>query len=321
MSRRIASIDIGTNTVRLLVVEFSGLSSQWRALHQDQTITRLGEGLTKRGMFLSREAIDRTAFAVSAYCRDAERLGAVEVLLVGTSAVREAHNRGDLLERIGETTGQNVNVITGEEEARLTFLGAYFGLEQPGGRWLIMDIGGGSTEFIWAEGATIHSAVSVRLGVVALAEAYAGADPVDWADYAALTADVGGVLAREIPPAFFGWEVRGIIGTAGTVTTLAALDQRLPVYRPDLVQGYRLRRHRIEQLLVSLGVLPLNERASLPCLEPGRADVIIAGISICLVTLKLFGRDTITVSDCGLREGILIDHCLRETPPIDSTPC
>ena len=321
MSQRIASIDIGTNTVRVLVVEVPGVSSQWRVLYQDQTITRLGEGLTKRGMFLSREAINRTASAVSTYCRDAERLGAIEVLLVGTSAVREANNRRDLLNRIGETTGRNVNVITGEEEARFTFLGAYYGLGQPRGRWLIMDIGGGSTEFIWAEGDAVHSAISVRLGVVALTEAYIGADPIDWADYARLTADVEGVLAREIPPAFFGREVRGMIGTAGTVTTLAALDQRLPLYQPDLVQGYRLHRHRIERLLVSLGVLSLNERTSLPCLEPGRADVIVAGISICLVTLKLFGRDTITVSDCGLREGVLIDHCLREPPQIRRTRC
>jgi exopolyphosphatase/guanosine-5'-triphosphate,3'-diphosphate pyrophosphatase len=283
-------------------------------LHQGQTITRLGEGLAKRGMFLSGEAIDRTALAVLAHCRDAERLGAVEVLVVGTSAVRDANNRRDLLERIRENTGLNVNVVTGEEEARLTFLGAYYGLGQPGGRWLIMDIGGGSTEFVLAEGAAIHRAVSVRLGVVALTETYATADPVDWADYATLTAAVESVLAREIPPVFFDREVKGLIGTAGTVTTLAALDQRLEAYEPNLVQGYRLHRHRIEQLLVSLGVLRFHDRVRLPCLEPGRADVIIAGTSICLVTLKLFGWDTITVSDWGLREGILVDHCLRELP-------
>ena len=302
----LATIDLGTNTVRLLVVEVTD-RSHWRVLQQDQAITRLGEGLTRNGV-LSEIAIARTVFQVTAFCQRAEQLGANEILLVATSAVREAQNQATILQEIHAATGRTARVISGEEEARLTFLGARIGLAVPTGHWALIDIGGGSTEFILAEQDTIRTAISLQLGVVPLTEALVRADPVDWTEYATLSAHIETRLAREISQDFFAGPLSGMIGTAGTVTALAALDQGLEAYLPERVQGYQLRRHRVEKLLAFLGSLRLDARAHLPCLEPGRADLIIPGIAICVATMKLFNLEYLTVSDYGLREGVLVER-------------
>jgi len=303
--RRLATIDLGTNTVRLLVVEVVD-PLHWHTLDQQQVITRLGEGLARNGV-LSEAAIARTVSQVAVYCRRAEQLGAREILLVATSAVREAHNRTTVLQEIEAATRRTARVISGEEEARLTFLGARYGLPPPADTWVLVDIGGGSTEFILAERDTIRNVVSLRLGVVALTENFVRADPVDWAEYATLATHIETQLVREISHDFFA-RPGGMIGTAGTVTALAALDQRLEAYRPERIQGYRLHRHRIEKLLAFLGSLRLDTRAQLSCLEPGRADLIIAGIAICLAAMKVFSLEDMTVSDYGLREGILVER-------------
>ena len=306
MPRRLATIDLGTNTVRLLVVEVTD-PSRWHTLDQDQAITRLGEGLVRSGV-LSEAAIARTVSQVKTYCQKAEQFGSNEILLVATSAVREAKNQTTILQEIEAATGRTVRVVSGEEEAQLTFLGACYGLDPPTGTWVLMDIGGGSTEFILAEQDRILGAISLQLGVVPLVETFVRADPVDWTEYAILSASVETRLVHEIPQDFFARPLSGMIGTAGTVTALAALDQRLEVYLSERVQGYRLHRHRIEKLLAFLGSLRLDERAHLPCLEPGRADLIIPGIAICLETMRVFNLEHLTVSDYGLREGILVER-------------
>ncbi len=309
---RLATIDLGSNTVRLLVVETHG-AGRWRTLDHAQTVTRLGERLAAAGG-LAEAAMKRTTDAVATFCARAESLGAEEVLIVATSAVREAANRNVLLDLVRRVTGREIRVVSGEDEARLTLLGVLHGLGVPSGSSLLVDIGGGSTEFVLSRGGAVVTAVSLPLGVVPLTERYMTADPVDWTRYAEMARAVRDQLVREALPSFSGPRPDRMLGTAGTVTTLAALDQGLPAYDSGKVHGYVITRDRIERLLATLGAMPVAARASLPCLEPGRADLILAGVSICLAAMAAFRFRSMTVSDFGLREGILIERLAALTP-------
>ncbi len=301
---RLASIDLGTNTIRLLVAE-AGPGPSLQLLHQEQVIARLGERLSETGR-LGVEAMGRARAAVLRYRERARALGAREVLVVATSAVRDAANRDEFLDPLRES-GLTVRLVSGEEEGRLALLGTRWGLGLGAERFCLMDIGGGSTEFIVASGDALERAVSLPLGVVHLTERYLKTDPVAGEEYRALIAYVRGVLAGGALPTLAGLPPGALVGTAGTITTLAALDLGLDTYDPERVNGHRLLSPRIEALLARLAALPVAERARLPCLEPGRADLIIAGIAIALETMRGMGVDALTVSEYGLREGILLE--------------
>ena len=302
---RLATIDLGTNTVRLLVAEV-GPGGRWRVVEQDQRITRLGEGLAASGV-LGAEPMARTRSAVAAYVARATGLGAGAVDIVATSAVREAANGPSFAGLVQEATGRPVRIVSGEDEARLTLRGVREGLGPLPGRVVLFDIGGGSTEYVAAEDDRIVAAVSLRLGVVPLTERFPFPAAVDWDRFGALMLEVKGRLERELPPSLAQSEVTHLVGTAGTVTTLAALDLGLADYDATRVQGHRLRRRAIERLLQRLGGLTVEERAALPCLEPGRADLIVPGIAIVLTTMATLGVEALLVSDWGLREGLMAE--------------
>jgi len=302
--RRLATVDLGTNTVRLLVVEADG--GGWRSLHQAQRITRLGEGQATEGRLLP-EPMRRTAAAVAEFARTARGLGATRVRIVATSAVREAGNRGEFVARLETESGEPVEVVSGEDEARLTLQGVASGLPGLGDSFVVFDIGGGSTEFVLARDGGAAAAVSLRLGVVPLAEEWGDPGPVRWDRFARMREVVERRLAAEVPDAIAAARVDELVGTAGTVTTLAALDLELPAYEPARVHGHRLGRPAVERQLARLGALSVADRGRLPCLEPGRADLIIPGIAICLAALARFRREQLVVSDRGLREGILCE--------------
>jgi exopolyphosphatase/guanosine-5'-triphosphate,3'-diphosphate pyrophosphatase len=255
--------------------------------------------------------MDRAVAAVSDFCARARGLGAERILVVGTSAVRDAANRSTFLEQLRQTTAEDVRVVPGEEEGRLTLLGVLHGLPMLSGAILVVDIGGGSTEFTLARDRELVCTRSLALGVVPLAERYMSRGPVDWARYATMDGEIRAQLARDLKD--FGADLRPdhLVGTAGTVSTLAALDQALPEYDSGKVHGYRLRRPRVQYLLSTLGALAAEARAALPCLEPGRADLIVPGSAICLAAMDTFGHGSMIVSECGLREGILIDYLAR----------
>ena len=307
---RLASIDLGTNTIRLLVAEV-GPGPSLRFVHQEQAIVRLGERLSATGR-LGAEAIGRAREVVLRYRDRARALGAREILVVATSAVRDAPNRAELLDPLREA-GLAIRPVGGEEEGRLALLGTRWGLALGDERFALLDIGGGSTELLVASGGEVEHALSLALGVVHLTERHLKADPVAEAEYRALAEHVRGVLAAELRPILEGARPRALIGTAGTITTLAALDLGLAAYDPERVHGHRLPASRIEALLGRLGPLPVAERARLPCLEPGRADLIIAGIVVALETLRGLGLEALTVSEYGLREGILL-HTIGWSP-------
>ena len=300
---RVATIDVGSNTVRLLVADVEGPDA-WRVVLQDQTVTRLGEGLAASGA-LGRAPMARTLAVAKDYADHATRLGADEVKIVATSAVREATNGGAFAAAIERATGRRVQVVSGEDEARLTLRGVRHGLGRLAGTALVVDIGGGSTEYILAENDAVGAAVSLRLGVVPLAERFPFPEGVDRVRYRALVGEVRARLERELPGEIRGARVAQLIGTAGTVTTLAALDLGLTRYDAERVQGHRLTRAAVERQLDRLGRLSVAERAALPSVEQGRGDLIIPGIAIVQATLDCVRVDVLIVSDSGLREGIL----------------
>lgn len=304
MTRRLASIDLGTNTVRLLVVETEPAGG-WQVLEQDQVVTRLGEGLAVQGR-LGEAPMARTRAVVAAYLTRARRAGVAEVRIIATSAVREAANGADFCAAL-EAIGAAVQVVSGEDEARLTVLGVVRGLGSPRGSLLAFDIGGGSTEFVLACDGRVTASVSVRLGVVALAERYPFPTAVEWPRYHEMEAGVRRRLREELPPAIREAGLPQLVGTAGTVTTLAALDLGLSQYDGSRVHGHRLDRLVVERLRDRLGALSVGERAVLPCLEPGRADLIVPGVAITLAALDVTGAGAVLVSDWGLREGIMAE--------------
>jgi exopolyphosphatase / guanosine-5'-triphosphate,3'-diphosphate pyrophosphatase len=306
---RLATIDLGTNTVRLLVVDAAD-EGRWRVLHEEQRVTRLGEGLAATGA-LGETPMSRTAATVTEYVARAESFAPEEVRIVATSAVREAANGTAFAAAVERAVKRRVDVITGEEEARLTLRGARAGVGAGAGDLLLFDIGGGSTEYIRAEGTRVASAVSVKLGVVELAERYPFPGPVGWDRYAALAREVAARLHAAVPSEIWRAPVERLVGTAGTVTTLAALDLGLTRYEASRVQGHALARSAVERLLKRLGELSVDERAALPCLEPGRADIIVHGIAIVTATLDRAGVDTVVVSDWGLREGLVAERLDR----------
>jgi exopolyphosphatase/guanosine-5'-triphosphate,3'-diphosphate pyrophosphatase len=305
VSAALAAVDLGTNTVRLLVADadpVGGLTP--RAV--DQVVARLGEGLRERGR-LAPAAVDRTLRAVRR-CRDrALALGADEILLVATAAVRQAENGDALLARLAAEPRVRARVVSGAEEARLTLLGAAWGLGGRRDRFGLVDVGGGSTEFAVAEGDRVLGAVSVTVGVVDLAERFFARDPVDAGELRACREHVARRLRDEVWPALGPVDPVEWVATAGTPTTLAALDLALARYDAARVRGHRLARARIDRLVAWLAALPLAARARLPGLEPGRADVLVPGALVLAAALAGLGLEAFTVADTGLREGILLD--------------
>lgn len=300
---RLAVIDLGTNTVRLLVADVRpGVS--WAMVHAEQQVTRLGEGADMTGA-LGDAPMARTGGVVSEYVARARAAGASMIRVVATSAVREARNGYAFAERLREETGERVDVISGDEEARLTLRGIRRGLSLGSGSMIAFDIGGGSTEYVLAHAGVLGAAVSLRLGVVSLAERFPFAQRVDAVGYETMLDEIRGRLAQELPPVIADASVDVLVGTAGTVTTLAALDLRLGAYDPLRVHGHRLTRAAVDGILARLAGLTVAERGALPCLEPGRADLIVPGTAIVVATMERFGVDALVVSEYGLREGIM----------------
>ena len=321
---RVAAIDLGTNTVRLLVGEADGAGG-YRPVLATQAITRLGEGLLAEGQ-LQPEPVRRTLAVLGQYRDQAERQGASRLEVVGTSAVRRARNREAFLDQVRLEAGLAIRVISGEEEARLTLLGVRAAISLGERPFVMMDIGGGSAEFVLADGNGIRASVSTGLGVVVLTEAHLPTDPPSPRELDAVRAVALGELTRQRAGSLRALEgereagTPRFVGTAGTVTTLAAIDLALKTYDPDLVNGHLLSRARVAALGAMLAAMPLARRRQLPGLEPQRADVIVAGAIVTLAAMDALGFPEMIVSDGGLREGILLDLLHRGSGPYPGDP-
>lgn len=301
---RIASIDIGTNTFRLLVSETDGNGSL-KKLYVSREITRLGEGLTPEKMFINPEAMARALKALSGFSLKLKEYGVGKLRAVATSAVRESLNGRDFVRKVGEETGIPVDVISGDEEARLTVKGVLnnVSFDTPG--CLIFDIGGGSTEYVYVYDGKIMNIASTGLGVVRLTEKYLADENDTEADMEALDAHIESVITEALPSFPQGGdETLTLIGTAGTPTTLAAMELRLAAYDPVLVNNYVLTREKIERTLRTVLSLPRADRTKIPGLEKGREDLIVSGTAVVLKTMERFMSGRMAVSDAGLLEGI-----------------
>ena len=307
----LAGIDIGTNTLRLLVAE-TGPDS-FHEIYADRKITRLGQDLDLNGMVTS-EAQDRSLDALEDFAKQIRRHGAIQTAAIATSALRNATNSSAFIHAVKKKTGIDVTVISGKEEARLTLLGVAHILTgderqkkiNPLTSSLVIDIGGGSTEIITTRFGETPVIISLPLGAVYLTERCIKHDPPIAEEVARLRRMVRGELdshAAMIQPDLAGM----LVGTAGTVTTLAAIDQGLEGYDPARINRAALTIDFIDKIVDTLSISSLEERRTIRGLEPGREDIILAGAVILQEIMRRFGYASMLVSDWGLREGIVLD--------------
>lgn len=303
---RVASIDIGTNTLRLLILEATSADRNER-LYIGREITRLGEGFSDNNRFINENAMDRSLSALSNFAKIIKEFSVDRVRAVATSAVRESLNGTEFVKRIIRETGLSVEVITGEEEARLTVAGVLKSVLFSGPDCLIFDIGGGSTEYVYVSAGIIKNITSINLGVVSLTELYLKNEIDTESELLQLEKRIKRVLEEglsDFPRSDGNKDNLTIIGTAGTPTTLAAIEMRLEPYDPALVNNFKLTRDMILKILKSLTELPKPGRIKIPGLEKGREDLIIPGILITIKTLERFSCDSMVASDAGLLEGV-----------------
>jgi exopolyphosphatase/guanosine-5'-triphosphate,3'-diphosphate pyrophosphatase len=303
----LAGVDIGTFTCRLLVARVSdGRLTEERS---DRRILCLGEGVQSSGL-LQEDAMARVLSTLKEWRAAIQQLGADGEVAVATSAVRDASNRDEFVHRAKQDTGFDIEILTGEEEARRTLLGIRSGLPPGMVDVLGLDIGGGSTEFILERAGELPQIHSVDLGVVRLTEAALRHDPPLPAEIEHAMTWIRRVAARVREP-LGDLSRTTLVGTAGTVTTLAAMAQRLPQYEPARIHNYSLSLARVVELEQILVQRTKAQRRTVVGVEPGREDVIVAGTLILRGVMEAFGFRHCLVSDLGLREGIVLDLAHR----------
>ncbi|HEX6844541.1 MAG TPA: DUF501 domain-containing protein [Actinomycetota bacterium] len=301
---RIAVVDQGTNSCRLLVVE-PGEGGPVE-LARDMVITRLGQGVDAEGR-LAADALERTEAVLARYCRRARALGAATIRVGATSAVRDAANAEAFAEIVHRHAGGELEVIDGIHEAALSFLGGTRGLDPADGPFLVLDIGGGSTEFVVGRTPGVAEAArSVQMGSVRLTERVLHDDPPSVADLAALRAGIATVLDDvdvELPVR----EARTFVSVAGTATTVQAIALGLDRYDPDRIHRSRLARADAERVATDLARMTNAERAAIPVMAPGRGDVIVAGAEILVAVMRRFGFEETVVSETDILDGLAFE--------------
>jgi exopolyphosphatase/guanosine-5'-triphosphate,3'-diphosphate pyrophosphatase len=305
---RVAIVDIGTNSTRLLIAEVDRETGAVQELVRRSQVTRLGEGVDSTGT-LSDEAIARVMDTLEQYGSEIDQQGCEANLAVCTSAVRDAKNGSDFLARVREE-GLDARILAGEEEAQLTFLGAMSGrtygeLDDPtaarpdGDRdepTVVIDVGGGSTEFIVGSGREAGFHVSLHAGVVRMSERHIHSDPPRPRELQELARDVRAVFLDGLPPQERAPVTRGI-AVAGTATSAAAIDQELDPYDPARVHGYELQLATVEMLLARLADMDEAERREVVGLHPDRAPTIVAGMILLGEALRAFELEQVEVSE------------------------
>ncbi|HEX8347965.1 MAG TPA: Ppx/GppA phosphatase family protein [Actinoplanes sp.] len=295
---RVAAIDCGTNSVRLLVADAGPASLVDLARRME--IVRLGEGVDRTGR-LAPEAIERTRQALIGYAAEIAELGVDRVRMCATSASRDASNADDFRAMVRATLGVDPEVVTGDEEARLSFTGAVHGLtaEPP---YLAVDIGGGSTEFVVGSG-TVDAAISVDVGCVRMTERHLHGDPPTADQVAAAEADIATAVDHALA-AVPGRDAATLVGLAGSVTTVAALALGLPAYDPARIHHARIGYDDVAKVTADLVAMSTAQRLALPVMHPGRADVIAAGALVLRIVMERAGQDAVVASEHDILDGI-----------------
>jgi len=302
LARRAAAIDLGTNSIRLLVVRASDGEDDLVELARDMVITRLGQGVDATGR-LNPAALRRTIDVLERFCRRSRALGAERVHLAATSAVRDASNRDELAAAVQLFTGEPMEVITGEREAQLSFQGATRGLRAPR-PFLVLDIGGGSTEFVLGDDSNgPRAAVSMQIGSVRLTERLVHTDPPSYRDLEAVDRAVASALG-EVEDRLSVHDARTLVAVAGTSTTVQAIALALPSYDPEQLHRTWLARHDAERVFRLLADMTTAERRAIPVMAPGREDVIPAGAAILVAVMQRWGFAQALVSETDILDGL-----------------
>jgi exopolyphosphatase/guanosine-5'-triphosphate,3'-diphosphate pyrophosphatase len=316
---RVATVDVGSNSVKLRAVELrtdesradggdAGDTGAERELGDWLAVTRLGEGSRETGR-LRDDAIDRTVTALARLVARVREQGVTELAAVGTMALRAAANADDFVRRVEEACGLRVEILPASEEARLAYLGAVTGQGMPGGRVGVCDVGGGSTELVQGRspggGTEPLRDLSLPLGSRTLTEEFLRSDPVTAEELDSLRS----ALAERIRVP--DWEAEELVGVGGAVTTLAAVHSGCTTYNPERIRGVVLTRAEIERQVELYRGLTVAERMGIRGLLPVRADVILAGAAIVLALLEKLGHEALVVSERGLRHGLLVDRFAR----------
>ncbi len=298
---RVAVVDCGTNSVRLLVADLDDVSH--RDVVREMRIVRLGQDVDRTGR-LAPEALDRTRVALTDYAATIDRLGAGRTRLVATSATRDASNRDDFVALVRDTLGIDPEVVSGVEEAQLSFAGAASVIEDPGDV-LVVDIGGGSTEFVRSHPGLDLQSISVDVGAVRMTERHVRHDPPTSAELDAVRADV----ARALDLAAETVDLTGaasVVAVAGTATTLAAIELGLSEYDSGRIHGQRFAASAIHAVTGRLQTLDRPGREAITVIHPGRVDVIAAGATILAAVLGRTGTDEMIVSEHDILDGIAL---------------
>ncbi|MBT2404513.1 MULTISPECIES: Ppx/GppA phosphatase family protein [unclassified Streptomyces] len=308
---RVAGIDCGTNSIRLLVADCDPATGELVELDRRMVIVRLGQGVDKTGR-LAPEALERTFAACRAYAAVIKELGAERVRFVATSASRDAENRDEFVQGVLDILGVEPEVISGDQEAEFSFTGATRELtgtdhlEKP---FLVVDIGGGSTEFVVGE-EHVRAARSVDVGCVRMTERHllvdgVVTDPPTEAQIAAMRADIEAALDLAAETVPLG-EARTLVGLAGSVTTVAAIALGLPEYESSLIHHSRIPYEKVREISERMLTATHAERAAIPVMHPGRVDVIGAGALVLLAIMDRIGASEVVVSEHDILDGIAI---------------
>ncbi len=298
---RVAAIDCGTNSIRLLIADIDPQTRKFDELAREMRIVRLGEGVDRTGEFMPA-AIERTLDAVRAYAEEIAHFQPAAVRFCATSASRDARNRDLFIDGVTEILRVTPEVISGTEEARLSFLGATRDLQINDSPFLVVDIGGGSTEFVYGSG-DVESAISVDIGCVRMTERHFHSDPPSAGELAAARTDIDEAISRvalSVPIT----KAKTLIAVAGTATTVAAAALDLPKYDPVALHLSHISAKRTHEVASTLARLTQAERSALPYLHPGRVDVIAAGSLVLSRIIAAAGVREFVASEHDILDGI-----------------
>jgi exopolyphosphatase/guanosine-5'-triphosphate,3'-diphosphate pyrophosphatase len=297
-----AVIDCGTNSIKFNISERRP-DGTWRAIVDRGEVTRLGEGIRETGA-IAPAAVERTVEAIAGMVEEAKRHAASALVAVGTMGMRTATNSGEFIARVRERCGVAIEVISGQEEGRLAYLAVKSGLGLAAGRLVIFDTGGGSTQFTFGHGTVVDEQFSLNIGAVRLTEEHGLGGVLTAAQIEAALAAIAGEFSclddRPSPEA--------LVGMGGAITNMTAVMHGLAVYDPDVVQGSVLSRAEVERQIELYRSRDVEARRQIVGLQPKRADVILAGACVVRTVMDKLGRDALSVSDRGLRHGLLVDR-------------
>ncbi len=305
-----AAIDVGTNTLRLLIGYVD--KGKLVRLSAERALTRLGRDIPHKGI-LNEDSIEKSIISLIQFKASIEKYKTHNTIAVGTSALRDAGNSREFIEAVMARTGISINIVSGDKEAELTVLGVLGNCPELSMPAFITDIGGGSTEWIFFDAAsTIAAKSSLQVGVVRLYQQFIHSDPPAPAEIKTIKKAVfesvtQSFLISGINSEIKAGEIKSFVATGGTATTVAAIDMGLDTYDADSIHLHTISFYKLKALLEHLLSVPLCERAIVMGLEPERADIIIPGIIILLTLMEILKTDAVTVSDYGLLEGILLN--------------